>query len=210
MKMTARSQLSLACLALLAFSAAGCISPALTPVNLTPGLRAFGTPSTEMIRLFGGTDDEIVRYVESETNTARTHLASPDAIETLKAYSKTLDRAKWANVGLSAGTTVLAQIATGKEPKNKNLNIATLVVGALSTVVTAVRDDKSIAGRVATCESVVRSGNKTIDTYHAKWRAEALGAPPANTPERKVFLKDLAAATSAVHEVIDDLMTTCR
>jgi len=198
-------------ISLVASVLAGCAAPReLTRQQVAPQLRVAGGVAADRVKLRAASDPDLKQYVLDNVATARTHLASDEAIATLKGYSKSLDAAKWINVILSAGTTTVGTIGSNAATKSNGYTIGTAIIGGISTVAVAIRDDKTIAARIAVCETDVQSGNKAIDKYSALWSAKITTAPAAGTPQRDQFVNDLADATASMFELIDGMMTTCR
>jgi hypothetical protein len=154
-------------------------------------------------------DQELLAVVDNVTTTAKRHLNTDQILKDLRAHRSSQDRAKIGNVLLTAATGVLGTVGSLQSEGSDALAIATGIVGAASTVFVAVRDDRDVAERIATCSQVAKDGNTAIDTFEVKWRAEIVTAPAQGTAERAVFAKALGADGAKMIETVDKMMTDC-
>lgn len=158
-----------------------------------------------------GTYTDVILTV---VNKEREDLDVSKALQALHDHWNTIDNAKWWNAGLTALTTVAGTIGsneanTASDKEKKAFTYSTAILGGLTTVLIAVRDDKDIANRIQTCQNVVQQGNKAISDYQNKWLPKALDVPAVGTPERKQFDDDLTKDGQALADSISALLATC-
>jgi hypothetical protein len=146
-------------------------------------------------------------YVAAEVVLARLHLDAKTTLKTLTANEKTQTTVKWVNVGVAAVSTVVASVAADQTANKKTWGEVTTGLGAITTALVAIRDDKDLAGRIATCRSILQTGEKEIDVFEATYSA---AQPPASDPAALAkFLSDLFAAAVKMIGDVDALNGTC-
>jgi hypothetical protein len=187
------------------------VSTSPTPEQMTKRIGAEQTAAQARSRISGNgnavTAGDVSVYVAAEVALARLHLDAKTTLQTLTANEKTQTTVKWVNVGVAAVATVVASVAADQTKNKKTWGEVTTGLGAITTALVAIRDDKDLASRIATCRTILQTGNKEIDVFEATYSA---AQPPVNDPAALAkFLSDLFAAAVKMIGDVDALNGTC-
>lgn len=190
----------------------GCAVPRISsaPSPQLMGLRiAAETKVTDAAKSLSSTTtpDAIDEFITNEVALARLHLNADATLKTLGEHQETQTHFKWANIALSVVTTVVGSVAADQTGNKKPWGEITVGLGAVTTAFIAIRDDKDLATRIATCQTVLQSGEKEIDAFQATYVVQR----PATTGAADVakFLSDLSAAAAKMIGDVDLLNGTC-
>jgi hypothetical protein len=164
--------------------------------------------------LDGAPSPTYYEVVEKIVADERKALDVTDAINALEEHWKDIDNAKKWNAIMSGATTLAGTIgsneaSTASANGKKAFTYGTLVLGGLTTYLIGVRDDKDIATRIQTCQSVIQTGSGLIDAYQNTWLSNILHVPPVNTPARQAFDDQLETDGKNLATGIAALLAKC-
>lgn len=197
-------------LALAAIATQACVVP---PIVLPPAPAARVTIRELLAPSRSGsgtnTNEDLRATVEAIAANARQELQTRGVLMSLQGYQRTIDAAKWTGVFLSAATTLVGTAGSNATRHKSQWATATLTIGSLTTIITAIRDDKDLASRIATCQGVARDGDGAIDAFYNKWIVLVNDVPTEPIAHGK-FVQDLSADGIALAATVTKLVGTCR